>query len=353
MANVSTVCYGSPGIGGCTEHKLICTEPLAISITNITFGYRQGCVPVSSCINTTCCREQPGDCFTPYNQTLLSQLQQTCNGRSTCTLYRNNGLDERSSYCFNGIPIIHSYSKIEYLCTTNELPTPASDSTTTGFVLTTRSETDTYVGAIVGGIVGLLLVIGIVGVVIFFIKRRLNKLKSQTERQYDSPPTRVNDQPTAVYYSVNTRLQTDEQTQYINEHQLSITTNGQTPTTDTTQDYEHAYDSAPSEVTDGPRAVYDSLNTREQTGYYNMGNIDTTDDSQFSTTDNGRTPINTNNQDYEHTYSTPDRDTNGIKAVYDSLNTREHTGYYNMGNINTNDDSVQPGTANEITQNRT
>ncbi|KAK6169627.1 hypothetical protein SNE40_020632 [Patella caerulea] len=176
---------------------------MIISITNITFGYRLGCSisGISSCVNTTCCREETGDCFTPYNQTLLSQLQQYCKERSRCTFNSNNGLNEISSYCFNGIPIFHSYSKIEYQCVINNpsstpqstygttqsstKPKPITETSTLSTVsikfssnTLTSTQASTSLtnipatGGIVGGIIGVILVIGIVAAIIFFIKRR-------------------------------------------------------------------------------------------------------------------------------------------------------------------------------------
>ena len=115
-ARISTACYDSPGLG-CTEHRLSCSSTLVLYLTNITFGYGRGCnaVGVYDCINTTCCSEQPGDCFTPYNQTLLEQLQQTCDGKSSCTLNKYQ-LNDKSSFCGPGSLVYHSYSKIEYNC---------------------------------------------------------------------------------------------------------------------------------------------------------------------------------------------------------------------------------------------
>ncbi|XP_050391245.1 uncharacterized protein LOC126810263 [Patella vulgata] len=317
MANNSTACYGTPGIG-CTKHKLICRQPLVISITNITFGYRQGCsiFGVSNCGNTTCCREQPGDCFTSYNQTLLLQQQQTCNGRSTCTLNRNNGLNEISPDCDFSFRS-HSYSKIEYQCVTNaSLSTnhtsSVADSTISSTVIdvqdTTTStsiqiqestpddeatcingevlQSDKGIVVIIGGVLGTALIISISINILFVIyfNRRLKILKHESdvhlsEHQHYSTPSRGGDATSVVYDSLNAnegqRSSTiaNVQIQSTNDSPQLTSGNGETQTEQNNRDYDHQYDSTTGR---GPVAVYDSLNTREQTGYYNMGNINTT-----------------------------------------------------------------------------
>ncbi|XP_055954886.1 uncharacterized protein LOC130010829 [Patella vulgata] len=115
-SNFSTACYGTPG-NGCTDHTLICAPSLVISITNIRFGYRRGCAGngISNCGDITCCSDRRGDCFTPVNQTLLSELQDICDGEALCILDSDSGLNETSAYCGIG-NIRHSYQRIDYLC---------------------------------------------------------------------------------------------------------------------------------------------------------------------------------------------------------------------------------------------
>ncbi|XP_055954799.1 uncharacterized protein LOC126810309 [Patella vulgata] len=272
---VSTACLGFPGIG-CTDHALSCTASTVISITNITFGYRRGCSisGVSSCRDKTCCREQTGDCFTPYNQILLSVLQQACNSRSSCTLNRNNGLNERSPSCFNGISAFHSYSKIEYQCSAIGTETVPVDGV---------KEL-----AIVSGFLGAVIVICLVTIAILlvFFNGRLSKLNSksrQNDHKYDPAITRSRDESPAVYNSLNTRQQnggqqqnnTNGQTRSSNNSQHTTIDGGDVQINQNNQHYEHQYDAAPVGIEDQTNVVYDPLNTREQIGFYNMGNIST------------------------------------------------------------------------------
>ncbi|KAK6169629.1 hypothetical protein SNE40_020633 [Patella caerulea] len=198
----SVTCYGSSGLS-CTQHQLSCSTLHTISITTITLGYRLGCGVngVSSCADTTCCKEETGDCFLNMTKKYLPLKQHECLNKSTCT---TPGLRQAGITC-DGV-LFSTYSKIIYSCIPANNPTPGLttvfpfrttttasspeilptpdtipkiDTRNTTILSTpdTTPNTDTPdIGGIVGGLIGALLVLVVIVLVgIFLFKRKQRK----------------------------------------------------------------------------------------------------------------------------------------------------------------------------------
>ncbi|ESO83992.1 hypothetical protein LOTGIDRAFT_229546 [Lottia gigantea] len=120
--NTSTVCYGSPGLS-CATHRLSCTSPLVIQILNTSYGYRSECndkYGLTNCVNTTCCKEEPGDCMVQLSSE-DRRISGNCNGIHFCDVQGVRRYIKNDTIC-NGIS---SYSKIQYDCVPKVVTTNA------------------------------------------------------------------------------------------------------------------------------------------------------------------------------------------------------------------------------------
>ncbi|ESO83993.1 hypothetical protein LOTGIDRAFT_155304 [Lottia gigantea] len=172
--NTTTVCYGAPSLS-CTTHRLSCTSPLVIQIINTSYGYRSGCNNInglSNCINITCCKEEPGDCFIPFSSDDHQQVTGNCSGVGTCSIGGFRRYNITDTVC-NG-RIVNAYSKIQYDCVTKGSITTSTP--TTYSQINTRAST----GSVVGGIFGAIIIIVIIIVVVLFLYKR--RKKSQTSQ---------------------------------------------------------------------------------------------------------------------------------------------------------------------------
>ncbi|ESO83998.1 hypothetical protein LOTGIDRAFT_155309 [Lottia gigantea] len=176
--NTSTVCYGAPG-ARCTTHRLSCPIPLVIQIINTSYGYRSGCNSkgIADCTDTTCCKEEPGDCFTQFSSEDNKRVEENCSKLENCTI---NGFREVQGIECGGTT--SAYSKIQYDCVTKDksvftcpttdppkCPRPLSDS-------------------IVGGVLGTVLIISViinVGLIVYFIRKKSSSTNSPVENTYD------------------------------------------------------------------------------------------------------------------------------------------------------------------------
>ncbi|ESO83995.1 hypothetical protein LOTGIDRAFT_155306 [Lottia gigantea] len=180
--NTSTVCYGPPGLS-CATHRLSCPSPLVIQILNTSYGYRPECNNINglaNCINTTCCKEELGDCFQQFSSDENQQVVRNCSEVETCTV---SGFREVQGIECGGNA--SAYSKIQYDCVpvgsiiTTSTQTTVSETHTrasTGSVVANTSD----VGSVVGGIFGAIIIIVIIIVVVLFLYKR--RKKSQTSQ---------------------------------------------------------------------------------------------------------------------------------------------------------------------------
>ncbi|XP_050391252.1 uncharacterized protein LOC126810267 [Patella vulgata] len=251
-AKTSSACYSSQLSINCTIHQLTCENPMVISLTSVTFGYRPGCGSVGDCTNLTCCVEQTADCKIPVNQTHLLELKGGCDGSSSCKIER---LKDTSTAC-SAHSSNPAYSVIQYNCisTLVRVTTKATPRATTPLITTqatpplittpptTQAPTSTPVqsetpvasttastqsnadsvyapcaASTVGGILGTLVIICVILLILQFLYfqrkiKTMNKEGTVVEHQYDTTQRRQDSLPKPIYDA----LDTDGKSTYIN-----------------------------------------------------------------------------------------------------------------------------------------
>ncbi|ESO83994.1 hypothetical protein LOTGIDRAFT_155305 [Lottia gigantea] len=212
--SLSTVCYGVQSLQ-CTTHRLSCPSPLVIQIINTSYGYRPECNDVrgiSDC-NTTCCDEEPDDCFVPFETREEQQVLERCNGNVNCSLPGYRRYNTVNTVCYSSN--VSAYSKIQYDCVTNgpSIITQTTEKSTSEVTQTpeesTTSSTTQYLqspveqgDSIVGGVLGTLLIISViinVGLVVYFARKMKSLSSTPRENNYDGITNTGRDQTLPTY----------------------------------------------------------------------------------------------------------------------------------------------------------
>ncbi|KAK6169633.1 hypothetical protein SNE40_020636 [Patella caerulea] len=253
----------SPANISCSDITISCGDNQIIEIQNIQ---KSGtCNQTDDCVK----RKNGTALFYQYrwNTDTISIFKQ-CSSQQSCTIVSpygvNNSPRHRGLYAY----IKYTYRCLDVKASPSLLTPPATESSTVSVLPNVPNETTSTIKkiqvptpggrmtAIIGGVLGTALIISIVIIIVLVI------YFNSMWKTFKSGPCVDQNEHQYHYDSTSSSGTTDQRI-----------ANGEAPTHQNNQYYEHQYDSTTGR---GSVAGYDSLNTREETGYYNMGNINTT-----------------------------------------------------------------------------